>query len=155
MLTRLSLAFGAYLVTGRTGALATLLYMGAGFPEAMAFSLLLDLGQIMLYGPLLEILAGNGKTNFLARSVARQQARWQARLARFSGRFPLSRLRVPTVATVALVPFYGFGIHAACVVAFLLKFRPVSGTLAIMAGSLAGSLATWWALAPFLGGHGL
>ncbi len=155
MLTRLSLAFGAYLVTGRTGALATLCYLGVGFPEAMAFSLLLDLGQVTVYGPILETVAGGGKTNFLARSLARQQARWQGRLARFSGRFPLARLRFPTVATVALVPFYGFGIHAACVVAFLLKFRPVPGTLAIMAGSLAGSLATWWALAPFLGGHGL
>lgn len=155
MLNRLSLAFGAYLVTGRTGALATLCYLGAGFPEAMAFSLLLDLGQITLYGPLLDALAGRGRTNFLARSVARQQARWERRLARFSGRLPLGRLRAPTVATVAMVPFYGFGIHAACVVAFLLKFRPLPGTLAIMAGSLAGSLATWWALVPLLHGHGL
>jgi hypothetical protein len=155
MLTRLSLAFGAYLVTGRTGALATLLYLGAGFPEAMAFSLLLDLGQTTVYGPLLESLAGGGKNNFLSRSVARQQERWQRRLGRFSGRFTLARLRVPVVMAVAMVPFYGFGIHAACVVAFLLKFRPIPGTLAIMAGSLAGSVLTWWALAPFIGIHGL
>jgi uncharacterized membrane protein len=155
MLTRLSLAFGAYLVTGRTGALATLLYLGAGFAETMAFSLLLDLGQITLYGALLENLAGRDGKNFLSRSIARQQERWKARLKRYSRDNGLTRLRVPAVMVVTMVPFYGFGIHSACVVAFLLKFRPVSGTVTIMAGSLIASLLTWLVLFPFLGPHGL
>lgn len=155
MLTRLSLAFGAYLVTGRTGALATLLYLGAGFAEAMAFSVLLDLGQTTVYGPILEAVAGQGRTSRLARSLARQQDRWQRRLTRFGGRFPVGRLRVPLVMAVTMVPCYGFGVHAACVVAFLLRLRPLPGTLTILAGSGLASLATWYILAPFLGGHGL
>lgn len=155
MLTSFALAFSAYLVTGRTGALAVLLYLRTGFPEALGFSLLLDLGQITLYGALLETVARRDGTGLIPRFVARQQDRWKARLEKLPLGGRLAHLRSLAVMIVAMVPFYGFGIHSACILAFALRFKPLPGTLVIMVASLVATVLTWQILSLFADAYGL
>lgn len=150
-------SFPAYVILGRTGFIVSSLALGVHPVFALGVSLALDWGQLTAYGLLLDRFCNPRKTrNRFARWIEKRRERWQERLAKGGWWSRLAQTRPLLVMTVATVPVRGFGVLSATLLAFMLGFSPVRGTLAILAGALLGGVAT---LALYYGGveiaHGL
>jgi uncharacterized membrane protein len=52
----------------------------------------------------------------------------------------LIRFQPLAVVVVSTIPFRGFGVFSACLLAFLMGYRRLAGTLLVMCGSFIGSV---------------
>lgn len=150
-------SFPAYVVLGRTGFIVSSLALGVHPLVALGVSLVLDWGQLTAYGLVLDRFCNPDKTqNRMARWIEARRERWRERLAHKNWWSRLARTKPLLVMTVATVPVRGFGVLSAAILAFMLGFTPLRGTLAILAGAIVGGVAT---LALYYGGveiaHGL
>jgi hypothetical protein len=135
-----SLIAVAYLVAGRTGLVACCLYLGISPLVTLLIALLTDVIQMPVYGLIIEIsrrymfIPKKIKSWFEKRSdKIRVWVKGNGFLTR------LTRFEPLAVAAVSAIPFRGFGILSACILASILKYRRLKGTLLIMSGSFAGA----------------
>ncbi|MCD6561387.1 MAG: small multi-drug export protein [Deltaproteobacteria bacterium] len=136
-----SLIFAAYLAAGRSGSIATCLLSGISPLETLIIALLIDLIQLPVYGMIIEASVRHialpkkfqawlhKKSNKIEQKI--QKKNFWNRLVRYR---PLA------IITVSTIPVRGFGVLSACILAVMLNFGRVTGTLLIMSGSLIGSI---------------
>ena len=135
-----SLIAVAYLAAGRTGLVACCLYLGISPLVTLLIALITDIIQIPVYGFVIEIsrryvfVPEKIKSWFEKRS---DKIRGWIKGNGFLSR--LSRIEPLAIAAVSAIPFKGFGILSACILAAILKYRRLEGTLLIMIGSFVGA----------------
>ncbi len=140
LLTDAGIFLGAYLVAGRIGLVAACLLSGLSGWQTMAAVILVDYAQIPFYGVLLEVTDKYTRAPERIRQwVGRRTAKMQLWMA--SGKLikHLQLSRPMMIVAVSFLPFWGFGIFSACIIAFLLKYDRLPATFLIMAGSLMGA----------------
>jgi uncharacterized membrane protein len=130
----------AYLAAGRLGAIAACLLMGISPWQTLMVSMLIDLFQIPVYGLVLEItkrritLPGRFTNWMMARTE-----KVRTRILEKESWKGMIHYRHAAVVVVATLPFRGFGVLSACILAVMLGYGRIAGTALIMAGSLIGS----------------
>jgi uncharacterized membrane protein len=140
VLSQGGLVITAYLAAGRLGAIAACLLIGLSPWQSLIVSLLIDIFQIPAYGLTLETtkkritLPGRFLNWMMAKT---EKVRMQI-LEKESWKW-LLRYRHAAIVVVATLPFRGFGVLSACILAMMLGYGRVAGTALIMAGSLIGS----------------
>jgi len=140
LLSQSGLIMAAYLATGRVGAIATCLILGISPWETLIIAMLIDLFQIPVYGFTLE----TSKKHMILperfqKWIKTKAEKFKTRV--LEKRFWQSVLRYQPVAlvVVSIVPFRGFGVLSACILAVMLGYGRFHGTVLIMAGSFIGS----------------
>lgn len=135
-----SFIVGAYLLAGRTGLVACCLYLGISPLVTLLIALLTDIIQLPVYGLIIEIF---NRYMFLPKKM---QVWFEKRSNKIQGWIKgngfltrLSRFEPLAVAAVSAIPLRGFGVLSACILAAVLKFRRLEGTLLIMSGSFVGA----------------
>ena len=147
LLSQSGLIMTAYLAAGRVGAVATCLILGISPWETLIISVLIDLFQIPVYGLALE----TSKKHMI---LPHRFRKWvTAKAEKFKTRvrekkFWQNVLRYEPVALVfvSMVPFRGFGILSACILAVMLGYGRVHATVMIMIGSFFGSFLAIWTI---------
>jgi uncharacterized membrane protein len=143
LLTESGIILSAYLAAGRTGAIAACLFLDFPAGIALGVSLLLDIVQIPVCGLILEA-TGRKASSFerLGRWVRRRRELWKGRMEKGGFWSWIMRFHPAAVMFVSVVPVRGCGIISACLLAFMLGYSRVYGTVLIMAGSVIGALLT-------------
>ena len=143
MLTDAGIIFSSYIAMGRSGAIASSLFLQKDIFVILMASLALDFFQIPVYG---IILGTSSHATSMGRKfdafLVKKRELWQERMA--SGAFWkwLGRMQPLVIIAVAIIPVRGCGIISACVLCYMLGFSRLYGTFLIMVGSLVGALAT-------------
>ena len=147
LLSQSGLIMTAYLAAGRVGAVATCLILGISPWETLIIAMLIDLFQIPIYGLALE----TSKRHMLLperfqKWINKKSEKFKARIQ--EKKFWQSVLRYQPLAlvVVSIVPFRGFGVLSACILAVMLDYGRIHGTILIMAGSFIGSVVSVWAI---------
>ena len=143
LLKAVSLIMAAYLAAGRTGSVATCLYLGFEPLETLIIALFIDIVQIPVYGILLQ-----ASNRFL--SLPRRFRAWiEERSRKIKERIEkglywkkLIPFQPLAIMAVSMIPFRGFGVFSACILAFIMGYRRLKSTLLIMCGSFVGALLT-------------
>ena len=136
-----SLILAAYLAAGRTGSIAICLYWGITVWETLIVVLFIDMIQIPVYGFLVE--ASQRHVILPERFqmwITRRSQKLQERMEKKKYLKQLARFKSFSVVAVSSIPFRGFGIFSACILAFILGYNRIIGTFLIMAGSFIGAL---------------
>jgi uncharacterized membrane protein len=137
------LILAAYLAAGRTGSVATCLYLGLKPHETLIIALLMDLIQIPVYGLILTLSGRFIKVPERVRKwIDHRTQAIQRRIQSGPNWKRLSRYRPLAVIAVSIIPFRGFGVFSACILAFIMGYGRVAGTCLIMSGSLVGAVVT-------------
>ena len=138
-----SLILAAYLAAGRTGSVATCLYLGFEPLETLMIALFIDIVQIPVFGLLLQA------SNRFIRLPRRFRAWVEERSRKIKERIEkgaywkrLIRFQPLAVVAVSIIPFRGFGVFSACILAFIMGYHRFVSTLLIMCGSFVGALLT-------------
>jgi len=141
MLELSGLIFAAYFAAGRTGAIATCLFLGIAVWETLIIAILIDFLQIPFYGLMIEasqkyVVLPERFQTWVKRRFKKFQDRLEVKgfLNRLSSHKPLAVLAVSTI------PFRGLGIFSACILSVMLGYSRSTGTFLIMLGSLIGSV---------------
>jgi len=135
------LIVAAYLAAGRTGSIATCLVLGITPLETLVIVLLMDMVQMPVYGFLLE--ASHRHIPLPERLRMWVKHRAQKIRERMEGKRYLKRLaRYQPLAVIAVstIPFRGFGVFSACILAFMLGYGRFTAASLIISGSFIGSL---------------
>jgi uncharacterized membrane protein len=141
LLSQIGLIFGAYLATGRVGAVAACMFSGISAWETLIIAVLIDLFQIPVYGFFLETSHSRIRLSQRVQQwVSARSQRLEKRMASSRLWRHMSRFQPMAVVAVSLLPFRGFGIFSACILAFMLSYNRFYATLLIMGGSLLGAL---------------
>lgn len=137
LLANMSLFLGAYLAAGRVGLVATCMLAGLNWWQTLVTSFFVDLLQIPAYGLALEKTRKHIKVPVRIKQwLEHKTEKIQQRMA--SGKL-LKRLEFSKpimVVAVSLIPFRGFGVLSACILAFLSGYGRCQATLLIMVGSI-------------------
>jgi uncharacterized membrane protein len=138
-----SLIVAAYLAAGRTGSVATCLYLGIDPLETLIIALFIDIVQVPVYGILLQA------SNRIIKLPRRFQAWIEERSRKIKDRIErgafwkrFNRFKPLAVVAVTIIPFRGFGVFSACILAFIMGYRRLVSTLLILCGSFLGALMT-------------
>ncbi|MFC1883450.1 small multi-drug export protein [Thermodesulfobacteriota bacterium] len=138
-----SLIAVAYLAAGRTGLVACCLYLGISPWATLIIALFTDAIQMPIYGLIIEI---SHRYMFIPK---RLQSWFEKRSDKIQGWIKgksflmrLSRFEPLAVVAVSAIPIKGFGILSACILATILKYRRLEGTLLIMSGSFVGAVGS-------------
>ncbi len=138
-----SLIAAAYLAAGRTGSVATCLYLGIEPLETLLIALLIDIVQIPVYGLLLQASNRFIKLPRRFRAWIEERSRKIKELIEKTAyRKRVTHFKPLAVVAVSTIPFRGFGVFSACILAFIMGRRPFESTLLIMCGSFVGALLT-------------
>lgn len=135
------LIVAAYLAAGRTGSIATCLVFGITPLETLVIALLMDMVQMPFYGFLLE--TSHRHIPLPERFRMWVNHRSQKIRERMEGKRYLKRLaryQPLAVMVVSTIPFRGFGVFSACVLAFMLGYGRLVAASLIISGSFIGSL---------------
>lgn len=135
------LIVAAYLAAGRTGSIVTCLVLGITPLETLVIALLMDMVQMPFYGFLLE--ASHRHIALPERFRMWVKHRSQKIRERMEGKRYLKRLaRYKPLAVIAVstIPFRGFGVFSACILAFMLGYGRFAAASLIISGSFIGSL---------------
>ncbi|SPD73913.1 membrane hypothetical protein [uncultured Desulfobacterium sp.] len=130
----------AYLAAGRLGAIAACLIMGLSPWHSLFISLIIDLFQIPVYGLALE--SAKRRINLPGRFttwIKTKADRVRTGILEKESWKGVLRYRHVAIVLVATLPFRGFGVLSACILAVMLGYGRVVGTSLIMSGSLIGS----------------
>jgi uncharacterized membrane protein len=147
MLSQSGIIFTAYVAAGRVGAVAACLFLGISPWETLIIAVLIDLFQIPVYGFALET---SKKHVVLPRRfqgwVNRKSEKFRTRVQGKKYWPKLLRYRHLAIIVVTTVPFRGFGVLSATVLAVMLGYGRVHGTILIATGSIIGSFFAVWAV---------
>lgn len=140
LLSQSGLILTGYLAAGRMGAIGTCLFLGISPWATLFIAILMDLAQIPFYGLILEVtqkqvFVPERFQNWFNRQTKKIKARMQNKKILQKTR----QLQNLGLVLVASVPFRGFGILSACILAFMLGYGRIFSTLLIGAGSLISS----------------
>jgi uncharacterized membrane protein len=147
LLSQSGLIFVAYLAAGRVGAIATCLILGISPWETLFIALLIDGCQIPVYGLILE-------TSKKHVALPKRFQNWaEAKSEKFKTRVlekkswqHVLRFQPAAIVIVSTVPIRGFGVLSACILAVMLGYDRIYGTVLIMIGSFIGSFLSVWAI---------
>jgi uncharacterized membrane protein len=135
------LILGGYIVAGRTGAVASCLLMELPVWETLLLALCIDFIQIPVYGLLLEATRSRKwMPERIHTRVGRKIDRLQERMKKSSFWRRVARYHPFAVLAVSTIPFRGFGIFSACILAFLIGYGRFYSTILIMSGSFIGAI---------------
>jgi uncharacterized membrane protein len=138
-----SLIVAAYFAAGRTGSVATCLYLGIAPLETLIIALFIDVVQIPVYGLLLQ---ASHRFMRLPRRfrvwIEERSQKLKERIEKGTYWKRLTRFQPLAVVAVAIIPFRGFGVFSACILAFIMGYPRFVSTLLIMCGSFVGALLT-------------
>jgi len=141
MLSQSGIIFTAYVAAGRVGAVAACLFLGISPWETLIIVVLIDLFQIPVYGFALETSKKHMALPKRFQSwVDRKSEKFRTRVQGKKYWPKLLRSRHAAIIVVTTVPFRGFGVLSATVLAVMLGYGRVQGTMLIFAGSIIGSL---------------
>ena len=146
LLSQSGIILTAYLAAGRLGAVAACLFLEISPWVTLLIAVLIDFFQIPVYGLTLEtskkhlILPERFQTwadrkSKLFRTRIQGKKYWQN----------LLKFRPVGVIVVTTVPFRGFGVLSATVLAVMLGYGRFKATALILIGSIIGSLFAIWA----------
>ncbi len=141
MLSQGAIIFPAYLAAGRAGVVATCLYLGISPWETLIIAVLIDMFQIPIYGLALEtskkhVILPERFQNWVAlkskklQKKIREKKYWQKIL----------HFQNIAIIIVTTIPFRGFGVLSASILAVILGYNRVTGTILILTGSIIGSV---------------
>ncbi len=137
------LIIAAYVAAGRPGSVATCLFLGISPWQTLLVSVVIDMIQVPAYGILIEmsqkhrILPGRF-TRWLEHRF--QHLQEQRETKGYWGK--LANVQHLSVVAVATLPFRGCGILSACILAAMLRYNRIAGTILILSGSVIGALLT-------------
>ena len=136
-----SMIFTSYLAAGRIGAVTTCLIGGITPLKTLLIVLLIDIFQIPVYGIILEALSRH--STLPAQLHIWLMSRIQAIQKYIKGESfwnSILQIRPLVVCMTSMIPFPGFGILSACIVAIMFGYNRFWGTLLIMFGSFICTL---------------
>lgn len=147
MLTQSGLIMTAYLAAGRVGAVATCLVLKISPWETLIIAMLIDLLQIPAYGIMLE----TSKRHIVLPErfqmwIKKKSEKFKRRVLEKRFWQKVLHYQPMAVVVVSFVPFRGFGVLSACILAMMLGYGRLHGTALIMAGSFIGSLVSVWVI---------
>jgi uncharacterized membrane protein len=138
-----SLILAAYLAAGRTGLVASCLYLGVSPLATLIISLLTDIIQLPVYGIIIEVSRRYVSFPKRLRSWVERRSNKIQEWRRGSGFWSrVARYEHLSVVAVTVIPLKGFGILSACILAAILGFRRLEGTLLIITGSFIGAVGS-------------
>ncbi|MCP4666883.1 MAG: small multi-drug export protein [Deltaproteobacteria bacterium] len=138
-----SLVVAAYLAAGRTGSVATCLYLGIAPLETLIIALFMDIVQIPVYGLLIQASHKYIRMPRRFRAWIEERSRKIKERSEKGAYFKrLTHFKPLAVMVVSTIPFRGFGVFSACILAFLMGYRRSLSTLLIMCGSFIGAVLT-------------
>ncbi len=137
----------AYLAAGRVGAVTACLIQGFSPWQSLVVAMGLDFFQIPVYGFILERSGRHLKLpERLHRRLKNRMDRVLKRVQENRFWKKAYRLQALGLVVVSAVPFRGFGILSACILAALLGQSRFSGTMWLMTGSFIGSILVVWSI---------
>ena len=141
LLTQSGLIFTGYLAAGRVGSIAACLILGISPWATLIIILLIDICQIPVYGMIIEsskkhIVLPKRIQTWVQDKTEKLKIRMKEKVF-WQRLIPFQHM---TVILVSTIPLRGFGIMSACILAAMLGYGRLLGTVLIMAGSFACSL---------------
>jgi uncharacterized membrane protein len=136
-----SIVIAAYLAAGRTGSVATCLYLGITPLETLLIALIMDVVQIPAYGFMLQ--TSHRYVRFPKRFrtwLEEKSRRIKERIEKRSYWKRVVRYQPLAVVAVSIIPFRGFGVFSASILAFMMGYPRFAGTFLVMSGSFIGSV---------------
>ncbi len=140
LIADIGIVFTSYLGLGRTGAIISSFYLQQNIGLTLVLSLILDFGQIPVYGFLLESTAKH--TSFGRKMdvwMARKRLLWDKRLDGDGFWVKMAKIQPVAIILVAMIPVRGCGIISACVLCYMLGVGRIYCTVLVMTGSLLGA----------------
>ena len=140
MIADISIVFTSYLGLGRTGAIISSFYLEQDVWLTLAISLMLDFGQIPVFGFLLESTA---KHTAFGRKIdtwfEKKRILWDRRINGDGFWARVGKMQPLVIILVAMIPVRGCGIISACVLCYMLGIGRIYCTVLVMSGSLLGA----------------
>ena len=147
VLSQSGIIFTAYVAAGRVGAVAACLLLGISPWETLIIAVLIDLFQIPVYGLALETSKKHmALPKRFQNWVDRKSKKLSIRVQEKNYWRKLLRYRHMAIIIVTTVPFRGFGVLSATILAVMLGYGRIHGTILIVTGSIIGSLFSVWAI---------
>ena len=145
LLSQSGIILTAYLAAGRLGAVTACLFLGISPWMTLIIAVLIDFFQIPVYGLTLETSRKHlilperfqdwaNRKSELFRTRIQEKKYWQN----------LLHFRHVGLIVVTTVPFRGFGVLSATVLAVMMGFGRFKATALILIGSIIGSLLAIW-----------
>jgi uncharacterized membrane protein len=147
LLSQAGVIIAAYLAAGRIGAVAACLMLGISPWETLLFVMLIDFFQVPVYGMMLVVSKRRmAMPERFQKWVTKKSEKLKTRILEKKYWKKLLSYQPVAVVAVSAVPFRGFGILSACILAVMLGYGRVHGTALIMTGSFLGSLVLVWTI---------
>ncbi len=140
MIADIGIIFTSYLGLGRTGAIASSFYLQENIALTLIISLMLDFGQIPVYGIFLESstkYTGSGRK--IGSWIDKKRTLWEKRISGDGFWARIGQMQPLAIILVAMIPVRGCGIISACVLCFMMGVTRIYGTTLIMVGSALGA----------------
>jgi uncharacterized membrane protein len=143
LLTDIGIIFTSYLGLGRTGAIASSFYLHENVLLTLVISLMLDFGQIPVFGFFLEsTVKHTGFGRKIDRWLDVKRKLWEQRMNGGGFWAKVGKMQPLTIILVSMIPVRGCGIISACVLCFMLGIGRIYCTVLIMTGSVLGACVT-------------
>lgn len=143
LIADVGIIFTSYLGLGRTGAIISSFYLQQDVWLTLTISLMLDFGQIPVFGFLLESTA---KHTSFGRKIDRwfdgKRVLWDKRINGEGVWAKIGTMQPLAIILVAMIPVRGCGIISACVLCYMLGIGRIYSTVLVMTGSLLGAGVT-------------
>ena len=143
MITDVGIVFTSYLGLGRTGAIISSFYLERNVWLTLAVSLMLDFGQIPVFGFMLE--SATKHTNFGRKIdgwIDAKRMLWEKRMNSDGFWAKVAKMQPLAIILVSMIPIRGCGIISACVLCYMLGIGRIYCTVLVMTGSLLGAGVT-------------
>ena len=143
MIADIGIIFTSYLGLGRTGAIISSFYLEGNVWLTLAISLMLDFGQIPVFGFLLESTTKH--TNFGRKIdgwIDGKRMLWDSRMSGEGFWAKVAKMQPLAIILVSMIPIRGCGIISACVLCYMLGIGRIYCTVLVMTGSLLGAGVT-------------
>lgn len=143
MIADISIVFTSYLAMGRTGAIISSFYLQQDVWLTLAVSLMLDFGQIPVFGFMLESTTKHTKFGQKIDGwIEVKRILWDKRIHGDGFWARIGKMQNLVIIIVAIIPVRGCGIISACVLCYMLGIGRIHCTILVMTGSLLGAMVT-------------
>ncbi len=143
MFTDISIVFASYLALGRTGAIISSFYLHENVVQTLVISLMLDFGQIPVFGFFLEsTIKHTGFGRKIDYWIDGKRVLWDQRMNGGGFWAKVGQMQPLAIILVSMIPVRGCGIISACVLCFMMGMSRIYCTVLIMTGSVLGACVT-------------
>lgn len=143
LIANVGIIFTSYLGLGRTGAIMSSFYLEGNVWLTLGIALMLDFGQIPVFGFMLESTTKHTKFGRKIDGwIDVKRVLWDKRINGDGFWAKVGTMQPLAIILVSMIPIRGCGIISACVLCYMLGIGRIYCTVLVMTGSLLGAGVT-------------